>query len=121
MRRPTSAQSQDCAARTCSGHRRRLAMKKLSRMSSTLTIGLDLADVWSDWVAIDADGVVAARERGRTSEPQLRRGFGHLSASVIALEVGTPSAWVRRLLESGGQTVTVADPHRLVLFHARQR
>src|SRR5947199_157863 len=72
MRRPTSAQSQDCAARTCSGHRRRLAMKKLSRMSSTLTIGLDLGDVWSDWVAIDADGVVAARERVRRSGALLR-------------------------------------------------
>src|SRR5213592_2446926 len=102
MRRPTSAQSQNCAARTCSGHRRRLAMKKLSSISSTLTIGLDLADMWSEWAAIDADGVVVRRERVRTSEPQLRRLFGNLEASVIALEVGTHSAWVSRVLKSCG-------------------
>lgn len=96
-------------------------MKKLSRMSSTLTIGLDLADVWSDWVAIDADGVVAARERVRTSEPQLRRVFGHLSASVIALEVGTHSAWVSRLLESCGHTVIVANARRVALIHRNKR
>jgi transposase len=95
-------------------------MKKLSRMSG-LTVGVDLADVWSDWVVLGQDGERIALGRVRTTEPQLRKMFGELAPAVIALEVGTHSAWVSRLLRRCGHTVVVANARRVALIHRNRR
>lgn len=86
-----------------------------------LTIGLDLADVRSDWAAVDEGGTVVARGRVRTTESQLRKLFGSLGPALIAMEVGTQSAWISRVLGSCGHTVLVANARRLALIHANKR
>lgn len=95
-------------------------MKKLSRTTS-VTVGLDLADQWSDWAAVDAGGEVVGRGRVRTASVQLQKVFGELAPSVIAMEVGTHSAWVSRLLRSFGHTVVVANARRVALIHRNRR
>jgi transposase len=84
-------------------------------------IGLDLADKNSDWVALDATGEMVARQRVRTTEPELRRTFGSIKPTVIAMEVGTHSAWVSRVLSDCGHRVLVANARKIALIHGNKR
>lgn len=84
-------------------------------------IGLDLADVKSDWVGLDGEGNVVCRERVRTTEGELRRVFGDVNATRIVIEVGTHSAWVSRVLTSMGHEVIVANARRVALIHRNKR
>lgn len=84
-------------------------------------IGLDLADVWSDWVGLDEGGRVCVRARVKTNESQLRKVFGGIVAATIAMEVGTHSAWVSRVLSSLGHTVVVANARKVALIHQNKR
>jgi transposase len=94
------------------------AMKVTTVMAA---IGLDLADVWSDWVGLDERGEEVRRERVRTTEGELRRVFGAVAATKIAIEVGTHSAWVMRVLSSLGHTVVVANARRVALISRNKR
>jgi transposase len=96
-------------------------MKKRTSMTNEVTIGLDLADQWSDWAAVAEDGTVVRQARVRTTERQLRETFGGMAAVVIAIEVGTHSAWVSRVLRSCGHTVVVANARRVALIHRNRR
>lgn len=84
-------------------------------------IGLDLADKNSDWVALDEAGTVVVRQRVRTTEPELRKTFGTIRATVIAIEVGTHSAWVSRVLADCGHRVIVANARKIALIHKNKR
>src|SRR5947199_7641780 len=102
---------------------RRLAMKKSNRSvaEDVASIGIDLADQWSDFVVMNSVGAITERGRVRTREGQLRARFGSLSATVIAIEVGTHSAWVGRVLRSCGHRVVVANARRVALIHRNRR
>lgn len=84
-------------------------------------IGLDLADVWSDWVGLDEHGEVVGRDRVKTTESELRKVFGAMPATTIAIEVATHSAWVSRVLSSLGHTVVVANARKVALIHRNKR
>jgi len=86
-----------------------------------VAIGLDLADTWSDWLGLDESGAVVGRARVRTTEPELRRVFGEIKPTRIAVEVGTHSAWVSRVLSSLGHTVMVANARRVALISKNKR
>ena len=64
-----------------------------------LTIGLDLGDRASCWCALDASGEVLARGQVVNEKHPLKVLFERIPASLVALEVGTHSAWVSRVLE----------------------
>ena len=85
------------------------------------SIGIDLADQWSDWVSLDQTGEVIERGRVRTTESKLRERFGTMSPTKIAMEVGTHSAWVSRLLKSYGHEVIVANARKVALIHRNRR
>lgn len=75
----------------------------------------------SDWVALDRDGKVMGKERVKTTESQLQKVFGAMASTVIAMEVGTHSAWVSRVLESCGHTVLVANARKIALIAQNKR
>ncbi len=85
------------------------------------SIGIDLADMWSDWVSIDRTGEVIERGRVRTTAVKLRERFGSRPATVVAIEVGTHSAWVSRELRSYGHRVVVANARKVSLIHQNRR
>ena len=89
-----------------------------SRMAA---IGVDLADVWSDWVGLDERGELVVTDRVKTTEGELRKVFGAIGPTTIALEVGTHSAWVSRVLRSLGHTVVVANARKVALIHRNKR
>lgn len=79
-------------------------------------VGIDLGDKQSKYCVLDltgnpiGDGVVA------TTPAALRLRFSAKGRTRIALEVGTHSPWVSRLLEELGHEVIVANPRKLRLI-----
>src|SRR5579862_324376 len=81
-----------------------------------LTIGLDLGDKTSRYCVLDREGIVLLERSISTSEKGFSQAFENLDASRIALEVGTHSPWVKRLLETWKHEVIVANARRVRLI-----
>ena len=75
--------------------------KKISQQK--LTVGLDLGDRNSWYCVLDESGQIQLEQRVRTNAKGLREVFGELPRSRIALEIGTHSPWISRLLNELGQ------------------
>ncbi|HET6662554.1 MAG TPA: IS110 family transposase [Rubrobacter sp.] len=87
-----------------------------------ITAGLDLGDRYSYLCLIDTDsGEVIEEGRLRTTPEALRRRFASEPSVRIAIETGTHSPWVSRLLEECGHEVLVANSRKLRLIYANRR
>jgi transposase len=91
-------------------------MGKLSR-GQRLTVGLDLGDRVSHFVVLDESGEVVEQGQVATREEALRRRFRGRARMRIAMETGTHSPWVSRLLEGCGHEVIVANSRKLRLIY----
>lgn len=101
-------------------------MKDDSRMQAGTvaqghTVGLDLSDKKGTFVELDADGHLVAAGAVALTEAGLRKGFGGGERRRIALEVGTHSPWVSRLLADLGHEVIVANPRQVALISRNPR
>jgi transposase len=86
------------------------------------TAGLDLGDRYSYLCLLDTDGgEVIEAGRVRTTPEALRRRFASEPPMRIAIETGTHSPWVSRLLEECGHEVLVANSRKLRLIYANRR
>ncbi len=83
-----------------------------------LTIGLDLGDSTSCYCVLDEAGGILLEQEVETRPEALKKRFRALGRSRIAMEAGTHSAWVARLLEGLGHEVIVANPRRIPLVTA---
>jgi transposase len=81
-----------------------------------LTIGLDLGDRNSFYCVVGKTGQIQLEQRVRTQEKALGEVFGAMPHSRIALETGTHSPWVSRLLSGLGHEVIVAHARKLRLI-----
>src|SRR5271169_2240958 len=100
-------------------------MKKISTVAGKqsrnisqpkLTIGLDLGDRNSWYCMVDEDGQIRLEQRVRTNAKALQEIFGALPRCRIALETGTHSPWISRLLHGLGHEVIVANARRVRLI-----
>jgi transposase len=78
-----------------------------------ITIGLDLGDRFSHYCMLNGDGDAIESGRIQTTEQALRRHFEGEPAMRIALECGTHSPWVSRLLEQLGHQVIVVNTRKM--------
>jgi transposase len=93
-----------------------------SKEHQLMTAGLDLGDKYSYLCLIDqANGQVVEEGRLRTTPEALRRRFACEQSLRIAIEAGTHSPWVSRLLEECGHEVLVANARKLRLIYANKR
>jgi transposase len=94
-----------------------------SRERPKVTAGLDLGDKYSYLCLIDTDsGEVIEEGRLRTTPEAFRRRFASERPPMrIALETGTHSPWVSRLLEGLGHEVLVANARKLRLIYSNKR
>src|SRR5208337_2670617 len=116
---------------TCSRHKkRRPAMKKISTVQTfqsevfkeqKLTIGLDLGDRWSFFCVLDEAGQVILERKLPTTPEAMKQTFGKIPQSLIALETGTHSPWVSRLLTELGHQVIVAHAQKVQLITKSNR
>jgi transposase len=82
----------------------------------TLTIGLDLGDRNSWYCVVDEAGQIQLEQRVRTTAKALQEVFGGMPRSRIALEIGTHSPWISRLLSELGHEVMVANARKVRLI-----
>jgi transposase len=94
----------------------------VSREQPKTTAGLDLGDKYSYLCLIDTgSGEVIEEGRLRTTPEAIRRRFASERPLPIAIETGTHSPWVSRLLEECGHEVLVANARRLRLIYSNKR
>jgi transposase len=100
-------------------------MKKVSTVAAkasrnfsqpTLTLGLDLGDRKSWYCVVDEAGQIQLEQRVRTTTNALQEVFGRMPRSRIALEIGTHSPWISRLLSAWGHEVIVANARKVRLI-----
>src|SRR5215207_10558651 len=94
-----------------------------SREHSKMTAGLDLGDNYSHLCLLDAgSGEIVEESRLRTTPEAFRQRFDSVHQRLkIAIEVGTHSPWVSRLLEKCGHEVLVANARKVRLIYANKR
>jgi transposase len=94
-----------------------------SKERPQLTAGLDLGDKYSHLCLIDSQsGEVVEEGRLRTSPEAFRGRFASERPPMrIAIETGTHSPWVSRLLEECGHEVLVANSRKLRLIYSNKR
>ena len=83
------------------------------------TIGIDLGDRFSHYCALDADGAVVGEGRVATTPGAIELLF-KTSRKRIAIEAGTHSPWMSRLLARLGHEVIVANSRKLRLIYENQ-
>jgi transposase len=81
-----------------------------------LTIGLDLGDRKSWYCVLDEVGQIQLEQPVRTSAQGLQEVFGAMPRGRIALEIGTHSPWISRLLSGLGHEVIVANARKVRLI-----
>ena len=84
-----------------------------SRSAGWFTIGLDLGDRSNTFCVLDDDGAVVAEGKVKTKRAALDQQFANLAPARVALEAGTHSGWISRLIESYGHEVIVANPREV--------
>ena len=84
--------------------------------------GMDLGDRYSRLCIVAGDtGEVVEEGRIATTEAALRRRFSSVARMRIAIEVGTHSPWVSRVLTTCGHEVIVANPRKVRLIYQNRR
>ena len=86
-----------------------------------ITIGLDLGDKTSRFCVLDQHGEVQAEGSVATTKKAMTQKFAAMRRCRIALEVGTHSPWLSRLLSSFGHQVIVANARQVQLISASSR
>ena len=93
-----------------------------SKDRPNMTAGLDIGDKHSYLCLLDtASGEVMEEGRMRTTPEAFRRRFSSEQPMRIAIEAGTHSPWVSRLLKECGHEVLVANARKLGLIYANKR
>jgi transposase len=94
-----------------------------SKGTQGITVGVDLGDKYSYLCFLDTEsGEIMEEGRVRTTPEALRRRFCSEQQPLrIAIEAGTHSPWVSRVLEECGHEVLVANPRKTRLIYANKR
>jgi len=121
MKKNTTCHSQKNQRRA----RRQAGAPRKSRVRKNqppeITIGLDLGDRSSRYCAIDAPGTVVLEGSTPTTQRGMAQAFGAMAPCRVALEVGTHSPWVSRLLKRLGHEVIVANARQVQLISQSSR
>ena len=93
-------------------------IKQTQRMEAThgkpaMTMGLDMGDRFSHYCLLNEEGDVVEEGRMQSTEAAFRRHFASEARMRIALECGTHSPWVSRLLAGLGHQAIVANARKI--------
>jgi len=86
-----------------------------------LTIGLDLGDRSSCYCVLNHDGEIVLEQKVTTTPKAMRERFAEMPCCRIALETGTHSPWLSRLLSALGHEVIVAHAQKVGLIAKSRR
>jgi len=85
------------------------------------TIGLDLGDRLTAFCVLDTDGAIVAEGKLKTTQAAIDQQFASLAPARVALEAGTHSGWISRLIDSYGHEVIVANPREVRKIYQNDR
>ena len=94
---------------------------KANRRQEPITIGMDLGDKNSCYCVLGEDGQVLREGQVATTRKAMTQVFNSIGRARIAIEVGTHSPWVSRLLRGFGHEVIVANPRQVKLISDSSR
>ena len=86
-----------------------------------VTIGMDLGDKASRYCLLDKEGQVLRESSVATTKKAMTQVFARLGRCRVAIEVGTHSPWLSRLLKSFGHEVIVANARQVKLISGSSR
>jgi transposase len=86
-----------------------------------LTIGVDLGDRSSSYCVLDENGEIILEQKLPTTPEAMKQTFGRMPRSCIAMETGTHSPWVSRVLTELGHEVIVAHAQKVRLIVKSRR
>lgn len=101
--------------------RKSISSKATMKHETAGSIGVDLGDRTSDYVIFGLTGEPVECGKVATTAPALQELLGRVGPTVVAIEVGTHSAWVSRLIETSGHRVLVANPRKVALINRNKR
>jgi transposase len=90
-------------------------------MKNGNTMGMDLGDRNHEVCVLNAEGSVVERKKVANKAEAIREYFANREPCRLALEAGTHSGWISRLLESLKYTVVVAQPRAVRAIWSRDR
>lgn len=82
-------------------------------MNKGITVGIDMGDKNHSICVLDAEGEVLSRSTLANTSTAVRKYFGKMELCLVAMEAGTHSGWVSRILEEMGHKVLVGNPRKL--------
>jgi transposase len=82
-------------------------------MKKSITVGMDMGDKKHSLCVLDRQGQVRARTTVMNTAKAIRKYFKDLVPCLVAIEAGTHSGWVSRILEEMGHEVLVGNPRKL--------
>lgn len=91
------------------------------RKALRVTIGMDLGDKSSRLCMLNEDGEIVRECSIETSKKGMTRAFAALAHCRVAIEVGTHSPWLSRLLAGFGHEVIVANARQVKLISESSR
>src|SRR5215467_8074203 len=94
---------------------------KTKRVQQSVTIGMDLGDRNSRYCLLSHEGDILREGEVATTKAGMTGTFGRFGRTRIAIEVGTHSPWVSRLLQSFGHELIVANPRQVKLITESSR
>ena len=86
-----------------------------------LTIGLDLGDRSSSYCVLDEAGEIILEQKLPTTPEAMKQTLGRMPRSRLAMETGTHSPWMSRLLAALGHEVIVAHAQKVRLITKSRR
>src|SRR5580698_2826879 len=92
-----------------------------AREAGPITIGMDLGDKTSCYCVLGGDGEVLSEGSVATTKKAMTQKFAGMRRCRIAMEVGTHSPWLSRLLSRLGFEVIVANARQVRLISASSR
>ena len=95
--------------------------KRSKARKRSITIGMDLGDKTSHYYVLNSEGELVREGTVATTKKGMKQRFGSLPRCRIAMEVGTHSPWVSRMLKSLGHEVIVANARQVKLISASSR
>lgn len=101
-----------------------MTQRTKASLTTPLTVGIDIGDRTCQDCVLNAEGEVVERKSFATTSGALRNRYERLRTMGVvrvALEVGSHSPWISRLLNEVGFEVYVANAHKVQLISRSQK
>jgi transposase len=96
--------------------KRAAKIRKEPAMNNNIIIGMDLGDKFHLAVVFDGEGNELSSSKIINTKKAIAKFFESYKGAKIAIEAGTHSAWISRMLTEMGLTVYVGNPRKLRLI-----